>query len=681
MQHPSYPLTHARSLAPEAFRRWVLGGISVAVAGYSAFALLDLQHGGVRELMQSRHTLLAVISALTLLVALRFDEVTGCALAIAATLLEVLTAFLESPVFPSGGLLIVPVLVLAVGLMFGSRASFAVALTALIATYFCFHNAPATANGWPPMSVEWFLMYGISMFAAWALLALGLSGFTRVFNAMLASRTELADTIEHAPDGILVLDDHGVILLANPAAQHLLRVAGETLVGQRFGHVIATLVGDAGAPAALSNPSRHVSGDAQLTFGSDPVTHVEASWRSMGDGRHQLLLRDVTLRVTAEEQRMAMESQLAHAQRMDAVGRLAGGLSHDFNNILTAVSGSAELLRLVRTDAERKELIDEIIDARDRGTSLTRQLLSFARRDVRQPRVLDVADAVRGMERLLTRVGGERLALVLDLADGCRISADPGQLEHALVNLIANARDAMPVGGSCTVTVRGVQQPDAPPHVLIAVRDTGAGMPEGVMTRAFEPFFTTKARGQGTGLGLASVHAMVTQCNGTVHIESAPGAGSCITIELPAVSDDVSEVLAPRPLPPMAAGTHRILVAEDDSGTRRVVERLLTSAGYSVHLCVDGREAIAAVDDMTITIDLVLSDIMMPGHTGTEVAARVAALRPGTPVLLMSGYAEDYLGGVLHGGAHHDVITKPFSGSALTAKIAGMIRAAQTQSA
>jgi signal transduction histidine kinase len=653
----------------------------VAVLGYSAFALLDIQNGGLRELTQSRHVLLSVITGAALLIAIRFDEILGCALAIAATWIEIQTAFHEATAFPAGGMLIMPVLVLGIGMLFGSRVSFVAAIVSLVATYFCIINSPAAAAGLPADSAYWFLTYGIAMFAVWALMALGLSGFTRVFDAMLASRKELADTIEYAPDGILVLNDEGVIQLANPAAQRLLRAQGEALVGQRFGHIIARLVGESATPAALSDPSRHASGDALLRFAGEPVTSVEASWRSMGDGRNQLLLRDVTQRMLAEEQRMTMESQLAHAQRMDAVGRLAGGLSHDFNNILTAVSGSAELLRLAHTDAERKELIDEIIDARDRGTSLTRQLLSFARRDVRQPRVLDVADAVRGMERLLKRVGGERLELVLDLTDGCHVSADPGQLEHALVNLIANARDAMPTGGTCTVTVRETHIPDAPPHVLLEVRDTGTGMPEGVVARAFEPFFTTKARGQGTGLGLASVHAMVTQCNGTVHIESAPGAGTCITIELPAVPDDVTEVVPPRPAQALAPGAHRILVAEDDSGTRRVVERLLTSAGYSVQLCVDGREAIAIVDTTSITIDLVLSDIMMPGHTGTEVAARVAAVRPGTPVLLMSGYAEDYLGGVLDDGAHHEVITKPFSGSALTAKIAEMIRATQTQSA
>ena len=682
MRHPDYPLTRARMLAPEAFRRWLTGGISVAVLGYSAFAVLDVQAGGIEALTSSRHVLLAAINALALIIAIRVDEVTGIAMAMIATWCEVLSSFYIATSFPSEGMLVLPVLVLASGLLLGSRVGFGSAVATIATTYLCFQLSPAGRNGLPPDSDYWFLTFGVSMLAAWTLLALGLSGFTRVFDAMVSSRKELADTIRFTPDGILVVDPQGVILIANPAAERLLRADGTALVGSPFADVMTTLVEEDGTLQALARADADCAGDVLLHFTGDPVTHVEASWRSMDNGRRQLLLRDVTQRVSAEEQRTEMESQLAHAQRMDAVGRLAGGLSHDFNNILTAVSGSAELLREARDETDRHELIDEIISARDRGTSLTRQLLSFARRDVRQPEVMDIADALHGMERLLARVGGERLELVLDVPPDCHVYVDCGQFEQTVVNLVANARDAMlPAGGICRISVRQQPHEDGTEHVVLQVRDTGAGMSDSVAARAFEPFFTTKPRGQGTGLGLASVHAMVTQSNGTARIVSTPGLGTCITIELPAATGPVRDGALPLPTPPAAAnGTHRILVAEDDSGTRRVVERLLTSAGYSVQLCADGREAMAAIDAPAVTIDLVLSDIMMPGYTGPEVAARVAEVRPGTPVLLMTGYAENVRDGVLSHGARHEVIMKPFSGSALTSRIAEMINSAQTAS-
>ena len=677
MSTSSSRLVRARTLAPAAYRRWVLGGISLALIGYGSFAFLDVLNGGGAALTSSRHVVMVMVCLITLAIAAFHSEQLGCVLTIIATWVEVQTAFLNAAAFPAGGMLVVPVLVLSVGLLLGARVAFVSMIVSLIATVVLLGRSPAAQAALPADGVYWMVMYVVAMASTWALLTLGLSGFTRVFDAMTASQKDLADTIQFTPDGILVVDAQGTVLLANPAAERLLAGTGRSIVGSQFAHIITVLVGEAETLEALMRARGNEAAEVMLQLKGDPVVHIEANWRSMDAGRHQLLLRDVTRRVTAEEQRHAMESQLAHAQRLDAVGRLAGGLSHDFNNILTAVSGSAELLRRTRDEGVRTELIDEIIAARDRGTSLTRQLLSFSRRDVRQARVFDVAEAISNLERLLTRVGGERQELVLDLAKDCRISADPGQFEQAVVNLVANARDAMPNGGTCTITVRGESSADGMPRVLLQVRDTGSGMPAAIAARAFEPFFTTKGRGQGTGLGLASVHAMATQGNGTARIDTAPGRGTCITLDLPAALDSVS---VPPVLRPSAStiepGTHRILVAEDDSGTRRVVERILQHAGYSVQTCADGREAMAVVDATSVTIDLVLSDIMMPGHTGPEVAERVALVRPGTPVLLMSGYAEDYLSGVLSERLQHEVITKPFSGAALTARIAELIRRA-----
>ncbi len=358
------------------------------------------------------------------------------------------------------------------------------------------------------------------------------------------------------------------------------------------------------------------------------------------------------------------------------MGRLAGGLSHDFNNILTAVSGSAEMLRTETNLVERNELLDEIIAARDRGAALTRQLLSFARREVTQPRVIDIGEHARGLERLLQRVAGDRQRLRYDLAPDCRALVDPGQLEQALVNLVANARDAMPDGGTCCIACERITNAAGDPRVLLHVSDDGTGMTSEVAERAFEPFFTTKARGQGTGLGLASVHGMAEQSNGTARIETAPGRGTRVTIELPAVSEAatvvpaVSNVLAER------SGRYSILIAEDDNGTRRIVERILRHAGYDVHTAVDGLQALALIEAADEPFDLLLSDVMMPGCTGPELSDRVRAMYPGTPVLLMTGYAEEQLGELMSNQAARDVITKPFSGSELTNRIAELLRTA-----
>jgi CheY-like chemotaxis protein len=255
---------------------------------------------------------------------------------------------------------------------------------------------------------------------------------------------------------------------------------------------------------------------------------------------------------------------------------------------------------------------------------------------------------------------------------------DPGQLEQSLVNLVSNARDAMPSGGTCTIIIERITDTSGAPRVRLHVEDEGVGMSDEIATRAFEPFFTTKPRGQGTGLGLASVHGMAEQSDGSAQITSRAGHGTRVTIDLPWVEAAASRIPDTEVPSPSRSGPQSILVAEDDSGTRRVVQRILEHAGYIVQTADDGTEAMALIENAAVSFDMVLSDVMMPGHTGPEIMDRVRARRPGTPVLLMTGYAEEQLSELLAAGPGREIITKPFSTESLLARVAALLNATAT---
>ncbi|MCC7054418.1 MAG: response regulator [Gemmatimonadaceae bacterium] len=668
-------LADARRLAPTGFRRWVLGLTGLTALSYALLAVVDAQQSGVAQAVVGRDAIMTVVVLAAMLIAARRDPLAGAAITILASWIEIETAFLTVTEFPSPSVVVLPILTIGIGLLFGRRIAFWATIVTIATTAVThWFSPPMQATGVTSSSIYWLVLHAVAMLVGWSLLSLSVASFMHVFSAMLANEKDLADTIRFAPDGILVVDPQDRIVLANPMAETLLRRERAALVGAPLATVLH------GAGPSLARIASGSRGDitvpvaVQLDAADGAPVHVEAAWRTMEGGRHQLLLRDVTARVRAEEQRQLMETQLAHSQRLDAVGRLAGGLSHDFNNILTAVSGSAEMLRFEKDPAERTALLDEIIAARDRGAALTRQLLAFARREVTQPRIIDVATHVRGLERLLERVAGDRQRLRLELAPDCRVRVDPAQFEQVLVNLVSNARDAMPDGGTCTIRVARVLDAQATSQIQLTVTDDGVGMSPDVAARAFEPFFTTKPRGQGTGLGLASVHGMAEQSDGTARLHSARGEGTCVTIELPAVDDAATLVSGAAELVPATGGGRSILVVEDDSGTRRIVERILRHAGYQVRTAGDGSEAIAILDAATTPFDLVLSDVMMPGCTGPEVAERVRDRFPGTPVLLMTGYAEEQLGTLVDGLAGRAVIAKPFSGSALTSRLATLLR-------
>jgi len=380
--------------------------------------------------------------------------------------------------------------------------------------------------------------------------------------------------------------------------------------------------------------------------------------------------------VAVRRERMQLQRDLAQAQKLEAIGRLAGGVAHDFNNVLTAILGSAELLLLdAPRGASAREEVEIIRDAAMRAQELIRQLLAFSARQVLQPAVIDLNDLVKNLGRMLRRLIGEDLAFATELApDLGAVRADAGQVEQVLVNLAVNARDAMPDGGALTIRTMNVEMPqssDLPAgrYVAIEVADTGVGMDAATLARVFEPFFTTKERGKGTGLGLASVYGIVRQSGGHITVSSTPGAGTTFRIHLPRVDAPVDSAREARPVTAPAAGSETILVAEDEQIVRVLIRKVLEQAGYTVLLAGGGVEALQLAERHTGRIHLLVTDVVMPGMNGRELARRLVAARPETKVLYLSGYADDAVErhGVLDPGTAF--MQKPFGPSALARRV------------
>jgi two-component system, cell cycle sensor histidine kinase and response regulator CckA len=387
-----------------------------------------------------------------------------------------------------------------------------------------------------------------------------------------------------------------------------------------------------------------------------------------------LYLRDVT-------ERKSLEDQLRQAQKMEAVGQLAGGIAHDFNNLLTAILGSTELLLADTPPADPRRVdMHEISRSAHRAATLVRQLLAYSRKQVLQPRLVNLNAIVHEMGAMLRRVVGERIALELDLDPALgHVTADPGQLEQVIANLGVNARDAMPDGGTLTITTANVSGTGIPaaadeglptggPLVALAVADTGTGMEEQVLARLFEPFFTTKELGRGTGLGLATVYGIVRQSGGHIQVSSRPGEGSSFTVYLPRAGAPRQPFAALGPAAPVPGGSETVLVAEDEEAVHHLVCRVLRARGYRV---LEARHAEAALELAAAgePIDLLVSDLVMPGLGGQALAARLAAVRPGLRVLFITGYAVEAVERQGQLSAGHGLLEKPFTADQLARKV------------
>jgi two-component system cell cycle sensor histidine kinase/response regulator CckA len=499
--------------------------------------------------------------------------------------------------------------------------------------------------------------------------------------ALRASEQRFRALVEHSWDAIALFGPDGAILYGSPATTRVLGYDLAEFVGRNALDLIhpedrAAVVGR--LTEAMANPGGRVDVAAR-------VRHKDGSWRYL-EGVLTNLLDDPSVGGIVNNyrdatERRSLEQQVIQAQKMEAVGRLAGGVAHDFNNILTAIGGYTDLLLAdLPLDDPRRQDVDEIHRAADRAAALTQQLLAFSRRQVLQPKVIDLNALVSNVEKLLGRLIGEDVQLATALAhDVGRVRADPGQLEQVIVNLAVNARDAMPAGGKLTIETRNVDLDAAyaaehrtvvpGPYVVIAVSDTGTGMSTETQSHIFEPFFTTKEVGKGTGLGLATVYGIVKQSGGSIWVYSELGHGTTIKVYLPRVDEPPEPLAAPGLAnPERLRGTETILLVEDEPAVRAVARQILARQGYTVLEAPDGPAALAMFAGGG-RVDLILTDVVMPGMSGRTLADQLATRWPGVRVLYMSGYTDDAIvrHGMLEPGLAY--LQKPFRPDALVRKV------------
>jgi PAS domain S-box-containing protein len=504
----------------------------------------------------------------------------------------------------------------------------------------------------------------------------------RVLEALQRSEARFRALIEKSTDLIVVLDAGGQVQFLSPSVTEELGWRSEEVLGtsvlayvhpddqQGVIDVIASILPTPRATGNVSAHFRHQDGGWHL---------IEATGRNfLNDPAVQGIVvnaRDVT------KQRQ-LEEQFHHAQKLESVGRLAGGVAHDFNNLLTVILSAAHELKhdLHEGLPADAELVEEIVAAGDRARILTRHLLAFARKQVVAPALLDLNDVVRAGEQMLRRVVGEDIELDVDLQAGLWSTfCDPGQVEQVLLNLAVNSRDAMPSGGKLSIRTEnadvgpadvaeaGDRQPGQ--WVRLSVADSGLGLSPEAKAHLFEPFFTTKPEGKGTGLGLATVHGIVRQCGGHVHVVSEPGQGTTFEICFPRRSGPV-EVTKATPTESIShPGTETVLLVEDDPGVRTLAARALRTVGHPVIVAADGRDVRSLGDDDVNRLQLLVTDVLLPGPNGREVAEELRRRRPGLPVLYISGYTQDAFaeGGAV--GERERFLPKPFTPSELLARV------------
>ena len=378
--------------------------------------------------------------------------------------------------------------------------------------------------------------------------------------------------------------------------------------------------------------------------------------------------------------RRQLEEQLRQAQKMEAVGMLAGGVAHDFNNLLTIITGYSQLvLNSLKENDSNRHSVEQIMKAGERAAALTNQLLAFSRRQVQQPKVLELNKLVSGLSTMLQRLIGEDVDLRLVLRpDLGRVSADPGQVEQVLMNLVVNARDAMPKGGTLTIETSNVRLDDSyagrhiaakpGPYILVAVSDTGSGMDAATKARLFEPFFTTKGTGKGTGLGLSTAFGIIRQSSGSIEVYSEPGRGTSVKVYLPRIDEPAVEEKGDLRAA-TARGSETILLVEDDEMVRNLVRETLERQGYKVMDSADPQDARRTAEHFKGPIQLMITDVVMPKVSGRELAEQLTRKRPDMKVLYMSGYTDNAV--VNSGLLHKEVafLQKPFTPAALAQKV------------
>jgi len=504
------------------------------------------------------------------------------------------------------------------------------------------------------------------------------------------SELNFRSLVTNAPYGICRCDSTGKILDANPAFLELL---GHTSASDLIGQHIFGLYADNDEWFALADFLRSAEPfkglPAEWKRKDNTTTVVRISGRSVANGREGLVFELFAEDVT---ERRALEQQLRQSQKMEAVGRLAGGIAHDFNNLLMVISGYSEfLLERLGAEPHLRGPAQEIASAAERASSLTRQLLAFSRKQMLTPRIVNLNDVATENLKMLTRMIGEDIDLVMVPGPNLwPIRADAGQIDQVIVNLAVNARDAMPSGGKLTIETSNVTLDDdyarfhAPlrpgDYVMIAISDTGAGMDSETQQHIFEPFFTTKGT-RGTGLGLSTVYGIVKQSGGYIWVYSEVGKGTTFKIYLPRVAsagETATQVAAPVEYRKVEPGTETILLVEDEANLRYLARQYLEKQGYKVIEAADGAVAMQIAVAHEAVIHLLLTDVIMPGMNGRELAQRISEIRPNVKILYMSGYTENVIGhnGMLDAGVR--LLQKPFNLRDLKSKVREVLDATPT---
>jgi len=501
------------------------------------------------------------------------------------------------------------------------------------------------------------------------------------------SEERYRDYFENAKDAIYVHDLNGCYTMVNKAGEELIGYTREEILQMRISDVVPRQYLDqihARLKRKLADHSPTIYEVEAIRKDGSRVP-VEVSSRLIYENGVPVAVqgsaRDITGRKRAEEALRASQLQLQQSQKLEAIGQLAGGVAHDFNNMLTAIIGYTDLsLRQANLENSIRRNLEETKKAAERAASLVRQLLAFSRKQILEPKVLDLNGVVKDMQKMLTRLIGENINLATRLEDELgRVTADPCQVEQIILNLVVNARDAMPRGGKVTIETSNVtlNEKTALRHVavkpgeyvMLAVSDTGNGMDHETQARIFEPFFTTKEIGKGTGLGLSTVYGIVKQSGGNIRVYSEEGLGTVFKVYLPRI--DEASIATDKSAQETNAvrGTETILLVEDEETVRGLTRTFLLQAGYNVLEARGGEEAIQLCRAHPGLIDLLLTDVVMPEVSGKEVADRLLELRPTTRILFMSGYTDEAI--VQHGvlDASVEFIQKPFTWVGLTQKI------------
>ena len=482
--------------------------------------------------------------------------------------------------------------------------------------------------------------------------------------------------IENSSEGIITASPDGVVLWASPSTLHLLGHRLEEVRGRNM----AEFIHPDDLPLVMELFGRALTEPHERPRDRTRSRHADGRWLTLEATFTNLMkepgLHAIVLHVRDVTESLALQEQLAQAQKMDAIGRLAGGVAHDFNNLLTAIVGHAELLKdQLAEGTPAFEDVGEIEKAAARAAGLTQQLLAFSRRQVLQLTVLDLDAVVDGMQRMLRRLIGEDVQLTFAAGAGAWIKADPSQMEQVILNLVVNARDAMPTGGAIGIETSAREIGDVQadhlgiepgPYVVLTVSDDGHGMDAATRARIFEPFFTT--RKQGTGLGLSTVYGVIRQSGGLIAVESQPGGGTVFTIHLPRVAPPTAlDAVTPAALP--ADGTETILLVEDEDSVRDLAVKILRQRGYTVLEAANGTAALAVEKAHEGPIDLLVTDVVMPDLSGPDVARRVRDRRPTIGVLFMSGYTDDAV--LQHGVLKQETpfLQKPFTPVVLASKV------------